>query len=72
MVNKEENYNTVLEMLFVNNVLIFSFFLYFRILNRYLNGVFLLLGRLVGVGLWELFVSYKYMMNVGFFLKLMN
>lgn len=72
MVNKEENYNTALEMLLVNNALIFPFLLYLRTSNRYLNGFFWLLGRPAGVGLWELLVSYKHMMNAGFFLKSMN
>lgn len=67
MVNKEENYNTALEMLLVNNALIFPFLLFPGTSNRYLNGVLLLVGRPAGVGLWELLVIYK-----GFFLKTMN
>lgn len=67
MVNKEENYNTALEMLLVNNALIFPFLLFLRTSNRYRNGVHLLLGRPAGVGLWELLESYE-----GLFLKMMN
>lgn len=67
MVNKEENYNTALEMLLVNNALIFPFLLFLRTSNRYRNGVHFLLGRPAGVGLWELLESYE-----GLYLKMMN
>lgn len=72
MVNKEENYNTALEMLLVNNALIFPFLLFLRTSNRYLNGVFLLLGRPAGVGLWELLVSYKHIYDECRFLFKVN